>query len=244
MIVGTHGQDEDPAYCQATPLPFDDSVDQTSFAVTKPSWWQDYYSLSTTLNETRRYIFKVYPGRPSDIIVFLYRKEYSCPQPQGATNAYDERSFGLNSVASMIVDRTAPSFTLFYVRAIGLNYTFVGGLNGSVIEYCPSDCNQHGYCDVATTLCQCHDGYDGPACGQIITPPKIPLGSWATYYGVVIGVPLLGAALIAGLTTIVVLIRRRKTDAHQYSKLPVHSPINSTDANLVDIQDINIVQSR
>jgi len=243
MIVGTHGQGDDN-WCESVPLPFSDaSNDTANFAVVKPNWWTDYYSLTTTHNSTTVYVFKVYPGRSSDIAVLLYMKAGLCPQPQGATDPFDHLAYGMNTVVSVAIQIPLPIEIRFYVRAIGFNYSFVGGIQNAVVEFCPSDCNFRGYCDIASSKCYCHGGYDGLACEQKITPPKIPFGSWTIYYGVIIGVPVIAVALIAGLITIVILFRRRRADAHRYSKLPInaHIPINQNES---DIQDLNIVQSR
>lgn len=208
VVVGVNGQPQ--IWCSPVELPHTDNLynkDNPEIIVfSQPVWWNEYYFINITTNGT--FTFKLYPARPSDIPMGFYRWNDNCPQPQGSF--YDYIKYGVNHVLTMDVPVVAGVQLVFMVRMLGCNYTIVGGLQGAVPEYCPSDCNYRGYCDMSTTKCACEGGWEGDACETPISKPKIPLGNWAAFYGTVIGVPVAVAAIGGGVATLLIMRRKRR----------------------------------
>jgi hypothetical protein len=185
----------------------------------QPVWWNEYYVIDVPANVSMEW--KVYPARPNDIYTALYVRGSDCPQPQ--TSWYDQISFGSNQVITMQIKTGQPVTLIFMVRMIGCNYTLVGGLSGYTPNLCPQDCSRRGFCDTLTHKCKCNEGYEGDACETVIPPPTIPMGSWVKFYIVVVGVPVMGVALIGGLITAVYLHmhKRKRVPRRKYAPLPV-----------------------
>jgi len=219
-VVGVNGQ----LWCFPTELPHTDNLynkDNPEVIVfSQPVWWKEYYYINASINGTLT--FKVYPSRPSDIAMSLYKWENDCPQPQESW--YDQISYGINHVLKLNVDVYAGMQLVFMVRMMGCNYTIVGGLPEAVPEYCPSDCNFRGYCDMNNGKCACESGWVGDACDTPVTKPKIPLGSWAAFYGTVIGVPVAVAAIVGGVVTILIMRKKRRVVVVRSSPLLINAP--------------------
>lgn len=251
MMLGVHAVD---TWCNPVLLDYDDTSNDTMvqpFITLPPSWWQNYFYINNTLNttEVRKFVVKVYPGRPYPFAMMILAAYDVCPQPQGAAFTYDRIDYGINKVLSITLDIQQPTMLMLYVHTIGVNYTLVGGIPGTLPELCSGDCNSNGYCDVYSHKCTCHGGYEGEGCERKIIPPHIPFGSWGRYYAVIVGAPVGGAALLAAITTFVVLIRKRRRTTRAadvlYTKVPDHDTlIVSDDTHLHDVTTSPFIQAQ